>query len=490
MRSLRLVVLLAIPAQVMLGQQPSTSVPSGLTLDEAIAIARRNNPIFLQTTNALKTADMQVRSAYGALLPSSNASFATRYQQGGTQFVQGVQIGGSGDTKQSSYSLGLNYSISGAALYAPQAAKANRTAAEASILDGSEVLRAGVTTQYITVLQAQARAALQDTLVSTAQSQLELAKAKTAVGAGTALDIRRAEVAVGQAQVQAINAHNLAEVEMLRLFQQLGIPKPGAVALTTKFPIATPSFTLDSLLAAARRVNPAVASLRANERASALMVKAQRSRYLPSLGVSTGWGGNSFQYADDEFPVAQTRAQLAGQQRSCFTQDSIRARVGMPSLGCDRFVLTDEDAAAIRADNNNFPFKFNRNPVGVSAFLTLPIFDNFQREQAVEQAQVTRENATYTLRARELQLTTEVTQNYLNLMAAVQTVQLQEQNAAKAQEELQFAEERYRVGAATFLDVTTSRATYEQALIDRVNAIYDYHKAFAALESAVGRPLR
>jgi hypothetical protein len=27
-------------------------------------------------------------------------------------------------------------------------------------------------------------------------------------------------------------------------------------------------------------------------------------------------------------------------------------------------------------------------------------------------------------------------------------------------------------------------------VIGRVNAIYDYHKAFAALESAVGRPLR
>jgi outer membrane protein len=490
MRCLRLVALLAIPAQVLSGQQPSTSVPSALTLEDAVAIAARNNPGFLQTQNQLKTADIQVRSAYGALLPSANANFSTRYQQGGTQFIQGVQLGGSGDTKQSSYSLGVNYFINGSAIYAPGAAKANRAAAEASIVDGKEVLRSFVTQQYITVLQAQSRAALQDTLVNTAAGQLELAKARTAVGVGTALDIRRAEVALGQAQVQAINAHNLAEVEMLRLFQQLGIVKNGDVVLTTKFPITTPTFSLDSVLTLARQVNPAVASLRANERSSALTVKAQRSRYFPSLSIGTGWGGNSFQYADAEFPVAQARAQLAGQQRSCYTTDSIRTRIGMPGLGCDRFVLTDEAAAAIRSDNNNFPFKFNRNPVGVSAFFSLPIFDNFQREQAVEQAQVTHENARYTLKARELQLTTEVTQAYLNLKAASQTVALQEQNAARAQEELQFAEERYRVGAVTFLDVTTSRGTYEQASIDRVNSIYDYHKAFAALESAVGRPLR
>ena len=29
----------------------------------------------------------------------------------------------------------------------------------------------------------------------------------------------------------------------------------------------------------------------------------------------------------------------------------------------------------------------------------------------------------------------------------------------------------------------------EQAQIDRINSVYDYHKAFAALENAVGRPL-
>ena len=89
-----------------------------------------------------------------------------------------------------------------------------------------------------------------------------------------------------------------------------------------------------------------------------------------------------------------------------------------------------------------------------------------------------------------LKLVEDVTQAYLNLQTALKTVQLQEVNASKAREELSYAEERYKVGAATFLDVTTSRGTFEQAQIDRLNAIYDYHKAFAALESAVGRPLR
>jgi len=120
----------------------------------------------------------------------------------------------------------------------------------------------------------------------------------------------------------------------------------------------------------------------------------------------------------------------------------------------------------------------------------LPVFDGFRREQRLEQSDITRQDTRYLLRARELQLNTEVTQAYLNLMTAYRTVALQEQIAAKAREQLSFAEERYRAGAAAFLDVTTSRGTFAQAQIDRVNSVYDYHRAFAALEAAVGRPLR
>ena len=83
-----------------------------------------------------------------------------------------------------------------------------------------------------------------------------------------------------------------------------------------------------------------------------------------------------------------------------------------------------------------------------------------------------------------------MTSAYLTLTTSVRTVQIQEQNSAAARDALYLAEERYKVGAATFVDVTDARAAYERAENDRIGAVYDYHKAFAALENAVGRPLR
>jgi len=489
MRSLRFVALICASAQIAFGQQaPSTPRGSTLALEEAIATAQRNNPQYLQVKNNLRNADAQIRAAYGALLPSASGSFSTNWQQGGTQYVQGIALPSSSDAYNGRYYAGVSYSINAGLAYAPRAAKANRSASEADITNQSEVLRAGVTTQYITALQSEAQAALQDSLVQTAQGQLELAKAKMQVGAGTVLEVRTAEVAVGQAQVNSLTAHNTARIDKLKLFQQMGVPADIDVQLTTKFAVAEPTFTLDSLLGLARRVNPDLAAKKSREQASEMGVKLAQTSYLPSLTLSTGYGANSFGYTNSDILVAQATAQAAQSAKSCFSTDSIRVGAGLAPKGCAPGILSEDKLAEIRASNK--PFSFQKAPYSISAFVSIPIFNNFQREQNVESQRVARDNALNDLRARSLQLTTDVTQAYLNLVTAAKTVELQTQVAAKATEELAFAEESYKVGAKTFLDVTTARGTYEQAQIARVNSIYEYHKAFAALEGAVGRPLR
>src|SRR5215212_9772791 len=486
MRILSFAVLAVVSLAPYIQAQSTTRSSAGtlLTLDEAVTLARRNNPIFLQQTGNRRTADAAVRSARGALLPSADASFGTRYQQGGQQVFNGLSFSNSSDAVQSSYGLDLNYRVNTSTFVSPKAAAASRDAVEADINGSSEQLRATVTQQYLSVLQAQARSALQDTLVKTTETQLELAKAKLAVGSGTSLDIRRAEVAL-------LTARNNVEVEKLRLFQQLGVAQPSDAKLTTDFPVNPPNFAIDSLLDLARRQNPAILALRSRERAAGLNIKVAKAAYTPTLQLSTGWGGNSYQYTNSDYLVEQARGGVMNQLASCLTQDSLRTRVGLTSANCNsRFVFTDQQADAIRSSNSQFPFKFQRSPLALTASLSLPVFDNFNREERVQRATVEREAAVYNVKAKDLAMTADVTQAYLTLKTGAQTVALQEQNATKAKEELPFAEERYKVGASTFLDVVTSRGTYEQALIDRVNAIYDYHKAFAALENAVGRPLR
>ncbi|HEX7938373.1 MAG TPA: TolC family protein, partial [Gemmatimonadaceae bacterium] len=279
---------------------------STLSLDEAINLARRNNPQYLQVANQKRTADGQLRQTYANLLPSLSANLSGRYQQTGQQFVQGIALSNSSDILQSSYGINLNYTVNSAVLFAPKAARANRDAAEADLNGQQEALRAFVAQQYITVLQAEARAALQDTLILTTQGQLELAKARMSVGAATILEVRRAEVALGQAQVAALQQHNNAQVEMLRLFQQLGVTQPTDVKLTTRLTVTPVTFSLDSLKDLARGHNPGLNALRSRETAAGANLNLQRGQYAPTFTFSTGWGGNTSQYTDDNFVLGRT----------------------------------------------------------------------------------------------------------------------------------------------------------------------------------------
>jgi outer membrane protein len=488
MRSLRLLAIVAIPAQLVAQQSAPAAGGSMLSLEQAISTAQRNNPQFLQTQNLLRDANAQVRSTYGALMPQANANFRTAYTQGGTQYVQGVALPTNPATYSSGYSIGLSYNINASAAYLPRAAKANQAASQADITSAAELLRSTVTQDYITALQNEAQAAVADTLVETAKGQLQLVNAKLEVGAGTIIDVRAAEVALGQAQVTALTNHNTARVSKVRLFQEMGVAPDLDAKLTTTFTVSQPTFTLDSLLQLARRVNPDVAAKRSREYAAQQQIRVAQANYLPSLSLSTGYGANAFGYADAQILADQTVAGVANAFKNCLTADSIRVGAGLAAKGCGTGTVSPAQLDAVRATNK--PFSFNKAPYGFSAFLSIPIFNGFAREGQVEQARVSHENAAYDVKARDLQLTTDVTQQFLNLQTAARTVELQTQIAGKAAEDLALSEASFRVGAKTFLDVTSARGLYEQAQIARVNAIYDYHRVFAALESAVGRPLR
>ena len=487
MRSLRFVELLAATAQVAVAHQKPTGPGADLSLEQAIQTAQQNNPQFLQTKNNLRNADMGVKVARAALLPKLTGQAGTNYTSSGTQYQFGLPFTTQG-SYNSYYQLGLQYSINGALAFAPKAAAATRDAAQATIRSNAELVRATVTQDYIIAAEAEAQAAVMDTLVTVAQGNLDLANAKMEAGAGTIIDVRTAEVAVGQAQVNALTAHNTAQVNKLQLYQAMGVPADINAHLTTTFAVATPTFTLDSVLDLARRVNPDLAAKKSTEVAAAANVKLAKTNYLPSLNLSTGYLASAYGYADNNYLPARAAANQALGFGNCMFLDSVRVGAGLAAQNCGSPTLTADSLARIRATNQ--PFSFSRSPLSLQAYISIPIFNGFQREQGVEQNEVIRDNAAMDVRARDLQLTTDVTQAYLNLVTAAKTVQYQTQIAAKAAEDLSLNEESYKVGAKTFLDVTTARATYEQQEIARVNSIYDYHKAFAALENAVGRPLR
>jgi len=60
---------------------------------------------------------------------------------------------------------------------------------------------------------------------------------------------------------------------------------------------------------------------------------------------------------------------------------------------------------------------------------------------------------------------------------------------AAATEARRVQQERYRLGAATLLDLLTAEANLTQAAVNQVQARYNYLNARAQLEALVGRSL-
>jgi outer membrane protein len=296
-------------------------------------------------------------------------------------------------------------------------------------------------------------------------------------------------VQFGQARVAAITARNAVEVQKLRLFEQIGVSQPADVRLTTTFTVALPTQSLDELLAMARRANPALNAVRAREDVASLGYRRAQSGYLPTLSLYTEIGGYTSQLTDEDQVLDDMFDNISGQCRGAAQLLAIETNT-IPDYSACPTSLTPQQRATALSANDVFPFAFTKNPWVVSAQLSLPIFDGFTREQRIQEAAALRSDARYSMRAAELTLTANVTNAYLNLTTAAQTVAIQEQNSRTAREALLLAEERFRVGAATFVEVTQAQSDFAQAETDRINAIYDYHQSFAALESAVGGPLR
>ncbi len=482
--------LLLLGLATPLAAQPATRAT--LTLAEAIDIAQKNNPGYLQSVNGRTRASAAVRSAYGQLLPSADASFGASYREGRPQFFGGVAFGATSDIISSNWSLSASSRLSYNTLTSIRRANASLDAAEADVQAALYVLRNSVTAQFLLALQTQARAQLQDTLVAQQRLQLQLAQARAGVGSATSLDVKRAEVGLGTQQVAALRARNTAAVARLQLFQQLGVAMPENVVLQAELPVTAPNQSIADLLTMARDVNPALRALQARERVADQGVKAARGEYTPTLSLQASIGGAAQEQSNVNVAIAQQQSRIADSRASCFTTDSIRTGAGLSSIAtqCNALQFTPAMAQAIRDDNNKFPFGFTRQPYNLSMNLSLPLFDGFGREQRMQEATAAKSDARYNVRRQELALTADVTSARVTLQAAYDAVALQTQNAATAREALQLAEERYRVGATTFVDLTTARGEYERAETDRIDAVYEFHRAYAALEAAVGRTLR
>ncbi|HKW42534.1 MAG TPA: TolC family protein [Gemmatimonadales bacterium] len=472
-------------------QQP---VPATLSLADAVALARQHNPAYRQAIHDRSPAGWGVRNAWSSLwLPTVTASGGVGYAGPGQQNFLTSSFSQSVSTWSSSYSFLLDWTLNGQTLSQPGLKKAQLNAADAEVSGAETNLVTAVTQQYLTVLQARDNNEVARQQLQHDQEFLKLAQARYDVGRASLIDVRQAQVARGQAEVTLLRAQTAVQVEKLRLFQEIGVTAPvdlTTVQLTDTFSVQTPSWKLNDLLTMAEQQNPALKALRERESAAGWGVKAASSSYGPSLSLTAGWSGFTQKLSDVNPTIAGIRQTAQTDSLACAYENSQWLNAGGTALNCALLTNTAVEEQLIRDQNARYPFHFTPQPFQARLTVTMPLWGNFQQPLQVSQAKAAQQDLQESVRARALQVQTDVSQAYLTLETAFQAIAIQDTSRTAAREQLQLATERYRVGSGTFFELLDAQVAGLRAETDYINAVYDYHKALAALEAAVGRPLR
>jgi outer membrane protein len=140
-------------------------------------------------------------------------------------------------------------------------------------------------------------------------------------------------------------------------------------------------------------------------------------------------------------------------------------------------------SAGYGANGNTFPLTWNWN-FGPSVSWVL--FNGFTNYYTIDEATASLRAARANKASVEQTVWLNLRTAWVALKDAEERIDTTEQEVLYGKQTLDFANERYKVGRATSVDVADAQASYAQALSDHVSAKADYNTAIANLWQALG----
>jgi outer membrane protein len=411
---------------------PAAAQQVQVTLQEAVQRALDVQPAMVQARGGERTAGASRRSAFGAFLPSVTTTGSA------SRSNQAFRIQGDTTTYPPvyTYSGGLTLSLdlfSGFRRLADlKSSYANVDAAGAGVVNQRFQVTLLTKQAFYNALATDELVRVAESQVRRAQQQLQISVEKLHAGSATRSDSLRSTVDYGNARIALLQAQaNLASAQA-NLGRQIGVDQPVRAIPDTALPALPDTGTLrPSLL----DNTPQVEQADAQARAARAGVWSARSQYWPRFNVS----------------YTNTRSGI-----------------------------TDPGLPFLPSYNERFQWSFG---------LSWTLFNGFVREQNQINASVARDNAEAQAADTRRQVSAQLTQQLAALATTYEQITIARDNLAAATEDLRVQNERYRVGAATILDLLTSQAALTQAEVNVVQTRFNYLIARAQVEAVLGRTL-
>lgn len=404
------------------------SIPR-ITLDEAVRRSARNDPAYVAAEGAVGSAVWVRRaSRYNLFLPSLSAN------SDASRFSTPVFNLGTGRLEDLAVSARIDARydlfLGGRKFAELRRSTADLERAEALEREARFDVALRTERDYYQVLVEEELQRVARERARRATEQMTVARARVLSGAAVSTDSLQLLLELNQARVALLQVTTALRVARLQLGRRVGMDGPAQPAATDTLPADELPLTLDQAIAEARERGPAFVATRASEDAAEALVRAQQGLYLPQLSLSASRGA---------------------------------------------------------FDNRFFPQRTARSALTLS--LSVPIWNNGQREVLVEQARAARAVARATRRDQDRAAERDLTEVYEAYATSRSTTGLRREGVVVARENYRVQNTRYKAGAAAILDLLAAQVQLTEAEANLVQATFATRIALAELETMLGRRL-
>jgi len=405
-----------------------------LNLDDCINIALERNVSLASSRYSLDLARQSVWDAYGSWLPQFSLSAGySYYEQGGAsqyQYTSPISrtYSKSLNVRHNLFRWGGNYFNLKYYLNMRKAGEHNLTQSELETIDL-------VKNYYFSALKYQGLLTVAEQAVGTAEHNLELVQARFDLGSANQSELLKAKVQLLSNKSSLEAAKKNGAVSLAELNNAMNRPATAPLELDDRVDTLAVAEDFQSAMKFAEENHPSILSARAELTAARYQRLNARSSFLPSVSWSAS--------------------------RS-WSVDSV------------------SNWGSFDGDNANWYF-------GLNFSWDIPFLDGFSTKTAHSRATAAHKLAGLTLESTINSVGLSIQTALLDINNARANLYLYEESLRSAEEDMQIAQERYNLGAATVLDLLDAEKNLADARNSFVSAKFDFNLAVSALDKAVGR---
>ena len=409
-----------------------------LTLDDCIELALHMRGSVIAARGAESLAKANQRSALGAFLPRVSAGwdyYKSKQRDQTTQFegfdeVEVADQDGDGTNLTLSGSMDL---VDFKNFFNFASARANRAAARLDVINSEQDLIYSVKLSYYAYLASVENVDVQEQAVARSEEQLKLITSRYDLGSASLSDVLKQKVQSGNDKLAFLRARNAVVTSRATLAYTIGLDPNSDANFSSEYKVSEITGTLDEVVEFGLTHEPGLLSYAKNVDAARHAVRSGYASYLPTLG------------------------------------------------GYARYNISDGSSG----DTLLFNFSSKTTTYGLTA--SWSIFDGFNREAGFTSAKVRLNNSRAGLADTRNLVVQEIKTAYFEIEQQKEAKNVAGENVDAANEDLKITQEKYKLGAATILDLLDAQVSLKKAQVSLIQADFDMNLAIAQLENAMGK---